>query len=666
MTDRKELKDKIDHLREEIKHHDLMYYSFASPEISDYDYDMLVRELKKLEEQLSPDQEELVSEGEVGNDLRPDAKTIAHKQRMYSLDNAYSLEEVRSFLARIEQETGVFPQVCLEHKIDGFGINLYYEKGMLQYATTRGDGFEGEVVTPNVLTIKSIPQTVRIKSAAEIRGEIFIKSEDFLAMNETRREEGEKTFANPRNAAAGSIKLKNRDEVQKRHLNVFLYALGYSEKPLTGTQSGLLELFRENGFPISGDYIVVNSFDQLCDYCNAWEDKRYQLPYEIDGIVIKVNSFELQKRLGYTNKSPKWAIAYKFKPVEKQTKLLSVEYQVGRTGAITPVANLEPVYVSGSTVSRATLHNQDEISRLDLHEQDTVLIVKSGEIIPKILRAVTELRSPEARSIVFPLNCPVCDSLLIREADGSVTYCPNLNCPAQLQRRLEHFVSREAMDITGLGSSLIARLIDEGMLSNITDIYALDFAKIAGMERLGERSAANLQAAVISSKSQNLDRVLFALGIRYVGTKTARSLAEHFGSIENLANADKDALLGVPDVGERIADSLLSFFANPENHRLLNELKALGLRLEYKLELSSEIFKDKTFLITGTLPGISRPEAEEIIRKHGGTILGSVSRNLSYLIVGEKPGSKLDKAKKLPEINIIDWQQILDLIGAAG
>ncbi len=662
--DNSSIKERIKQLKEEIAYHDRLYYTLSSPEISDYDYDMLVRELIELEAVAAPSPEASpVESGSVGNDLSPSSKTIAHRQRMYSLDNAYSLEEVQDFITRINADTGQSPNYCLEHKIDGFGINLFYQNGELQYATTRGDGYEGEIVTENVLTISSIPRKIEHKGSFEVRGEIYIRSDDFLLMNEKRAEDGEKTFANPRNAAAGSIKIKNSNEVMNRKLQAFLYAVGYSDKPLATSQSALLAFLKQNGFPVAETFHVAKSFEEVAAYCDEWEAKRYSLPFEIDGIVIKVNDIDLQTQLGFTNKSPKWAIAYKFKPIEKQTKLLSVEYQVGRTGAVTPVANLSPVYVSGSTVSRATLHNQDEISRLDLHSGDTVVIVKSGEIIPKILRVVPELREPEAQPIVFTVTCPVCETKLLRDEEASVTYCPNVNCPAQLQRRLEHFASRDAMDITGLGESLITRLIDEGMLKSIPDVYSLDYERISTLERLGSKSADNLRQAVETSKEQNLDRLIFALGIRFIGAKTARSLAEHYLTMDALLSTNEAELLQIPDVGARIAESILSFISDPQNHLLISKLKEHGLNMSYRMEMHSNVLAGKTFLITGTLPGISRPEAEDLIRKHGGTILGSVSKNLNYLIVGEKAGSKLDKARKIPSIEILDWDGALSLIG---
>ncbi len=491
--------------------------------------------------------------------------------------------------------------------------------------------------------------------------------QDFLALNEFRRENELKTFANPRNAAAGSIKLKNREEVKSRHLKALFYALGYYESPLLykneiiDKQTRLLDFLDELGFPTSKRTLCKN-YREVEDFCLQIEQERYSIPYDIDGIVIKVNSLEDQKKLGWTAKSPKWAIAYKFKPEEKETVLESVSFQVGRTGAVTPVANLKPVFISGSTVSHATLHNADEIKRLDLHYGDTVLVVKSGEIIPKILSVNVSKRPVNSKPVEFPAACPVCKSPLQRDEDGSINYCPNANCPAQIQRKLEHFAAREAMDIYGLGSSLIARLIETGQIKWIPDIYHLDYNKIAAMERMGKKSAENLQKAIEASKSKNFDRVLFALGIRHIGLITARTLAQHFQNIDALIAADEEELLSVPDIGSIIALSIIGFFSQKSNLQMIDALKEVGLQFAYKSTQSSDILAGKTFLITGTLPSYGRKDMETLIMEHGGKILSGVSKQLNYLIVGENPGSKLDKAHQLGTVKIISEAELLDML----
>jgi len=662
-----EIKAKIDRLRAEIEHHNRLYYTLAKPEISDYEYDMLVKELQELEAQYAEIGMEESPTQKVGSDLTPGAKTIPHKVRMASLENAYSLEEVLAFINRTNNDLGYNSEYCAELKIDGFSINLYYENGNFVYATTRGDGLEGEDVTENFRLLPDVPFTIDYQGAIEIRGEIYIPVQDFLALNEFRRENELKTFANPRNAAAGSIKLKNREEVKSRHLKALFYALGYYESPLLykneiiDKQTRLLDFLDELGFPTSKRTLCKN-YREVEDFCLQIEQERYTIPYDIDGIVIKVNSLEDQKKLGWTAKSPKWAIAYKFKPEEKETVLESVSFQVGRTGAVTPVANLKPVFISGSTVSHATLHNADEIKRLDLHYGDTVLVVKSGEIIPKILSVNVSKRPINSKPVEFPAACPVCKSPLQRDEDGSINYCPNANCPAQIQRKLEHFAAREAMDIYGLGSSLIARLIETGQIKWIPDIYHLDYNKIAAMERMGKKSAENLQKAIEASKSKNFDRVLFALGIRHIGLITARTLAQHFQNIDALIAADEEELLSVPDIGSIIALSIIGFFSQKSNLQMIDALKEVGLQFAYKSTQSSDILAGKTFLITGTLPSYGRKDMETLIMEHGGKILSGVSKQLNYLIVGENPGSKLDKAHQLGTVKIISEAELLDML----
>lgn len=661
-----DLKKEIIALRAEIERHNLLYYSFDNPSISDFEYDQLVNKLKTLESQ-NPDLDTSASPlDKVGNDLSPAAKTIPHKQRMYSLDNAYSLDEVKAFLQKIADETGAYPAVTLEHKIDGFSINLFYDQGKLQYATTRGDGFEGEIVTENVKTIASIPTEIRYPAPIEIRGEIYYPLAVFQNLNAQRLEKGEKLFANPRNAAAGTIKLKDSKVVAERGLQAFFYTFGFftgSQHFTEQNQHKLLEWFIEQGFPVSDNYAVVHSYAEVETYCRLWDEQRHTLPYEIDGIVVKIDEFSLRHELGFTNKSPKWAIAFKFKPEEKETKLLEVQFQVGRTGAVTPVAILEPVYISGSTVSRATLHNADEILKLDLHQGDYVRIVKSGEIIPKIIAVNIDKRPAQALPIKFTPHCPACNSILFKEEDGAIMYCSNANCPAQLQRQLEHFTSREAMDITGLGTSLIARLIEEKLISTVQDIYELDYTKIAALERLGDKSASNLQAAVQKSKTVGFDKVLFALGIRFVGSKTARLLAEHYGSIEAIITAEVEDLKSVPEIGDVIAKSVFDYFRTAQNVILIQYLKSIGIKLFLEKTSDVGILSGKSFLITGTLVNYGRKQMEELILNAGGKLVSGVSKNLSYLIVGDNPGSKLDKARQIQSVSIISEDEILSMLG---
>ncbi len=663
-AEEKKARQEIKRLRKLIEKHNQLYYLFAEPEISDYEYDQMLKRLAELEERYPEFKSKTSPTSEVGSDIRPAAEVIEHRVRMFSLENAYSLEEVESFLDRAAKKTGqLFHPVTLELKIDGFSINLYYEDGRLQYATTRGDGYKGEVVTENVRMIDSIPLKIEYKEPIEVRGEIFLPLSEFLRINREREERGEKNFANPRNAAAGTIKVKNSQLVAERKLDSLIYSVGYFEKSDINTQCELLEFLKQQGFRISPYNVLARRFSEIRDYCLKWEARRSELEYEIDGVVIKINDMYLQRELGFTDKSPRWAVAYKFKAEEKSTQLLDVSFQVGRTGAVTPVAILEPVYIAGSTVSRATLHNEEEIARLDLHYGDRVTLVKSGDIIPKILRAETEHRSPEAERVNFPRKCPECHTPLTREPEGVIRYCNNINCPAQIQRRIEHFVSRKAMDIEGLGEALIAKFLEKGIISKLEDIYRLDYQKVLQLDKLGERSVYNLKQAIEKSLQQPFDRILFALGIRYVGDKTAKIITEHFSDLESLLQAEVKDFLQVEEIGDKIAQSLYDFLHNEESLNTIRALQEAGLSFKAEKKPTGDKLQGKSFLITGTLSRYTREEAEKRIEESGGRVISSVSKKLDYLIVGEKPGSKLQKASKIPTVKIIneeEFEQLLD------
>src|SRR5690554_2807206 len=663
-AEERKAKQEISKLRRMIEKHNQLYYLFTDPEISDCEYDQLLKRLAELEERYPQFKSKSSPTAEVGSDLRTAAEVIQHRVRMFSLENAYSLEAVEAFLERAARNTGQsFHPVTLELKIDGFSINLFYENGELQYATTRGDGYKGEVVTNNVRMIETIPQKIYYKDPVEVRGEIFLPLTEFLRINREREERGEKTFANPRNAAAGTIKVKDSQLVAERKLNSLIYSVGYFDKREIDTQCNLLKFLKELGFQISPYNRLVNSFQEIKEYCLKWEEQRSKLGYEIDGVVIKINDLHIQRELGFTDKSPRWAVAYKFKAEEKSTRLLDVNFQVGRTGAVTPVAILEPVYIAGSTVSRATLHNEEEIVRLDLHYDDTVTLVKSGEIIPKILRVETEYHHPGAGKVRFPRNCPKCHTPLTREPDGVIRYCNNITCPAQLQRRIEHFVSRKAMDIEGLGEALIARFLEEGIISKLEDIYSLDYQKVMQLEKLGERSVYNLKQAIDKSVKQPFDRILYALGIRYVGDKTAKIIVEHFPDLESLLQAEVEDFLQVEEIGDKIASSLYDFLHNEESLQTIRALQKAGLAFRAEKKTVSDRLAEKSFLITGTLSRYTREEAEKKIEELGGRVISSVSKKLDYLIVGDKPGSKLQKAGKIPTVKIIDedeFEQLLD------
>ena len=657
------IEEEIKNLRKKIAYHNELYYKKAQPVISDYEFDKLVKQLQNLEKKYPQYKKEISPTEKVGSDIEEKAKIIPHKVRMYSLENAYSLEEVKSYLSKIKENFGFFPNITLEHKIDGFTINLFYNNGYLKYATTRGDGFEGEDVTENVKIIKSIPHEIKYKNSIEVRGEIYLPIKEFERINKEREQLGEKLFANPRNAAAGTIKLKDSNIVAQRNLNSTIYTVGTFENPEIQTQKQLLEFLKANSFRISKFNHTVSSFDEIEDYCELWDKNRYDLEVEIDGIVIKVNEFDLQKKLGYTSKFPKWALAYKFKAEEKETQLLDVKFQVGRTGAVTPVANLKPVFISGSTVSNATLHNADEIKRLKLKIRDFVTIIKSGEIIPKIIKVNYDKRSEDAKKIKFPEKCPVCKTPLCKEEDGAIFYCNNINCPAQIQKRIEHFASRDAMDIEGLGEAVVKQLLENKMISRIEDIYHIDFEKFRTLEKQGVKSAENLKAAIENSKLQKFHKTIFGLGIRFVGDRTSRILTKHFINIDEMINAEYNDFLEIEEIGEKIAHSLYVFFHDEKSLLMIESLKKNGVNIRSEKKNIDNKLDGAKFVITGTLQNFSRTEIKEEIERFGGKIISSVSKNLDYLIVGENPGSKVKKAEKIGIVKIISEDDFLKMIG---
>ncbi|MBP7562581.1 MAG: NAD-dependent DNA ligase LigA [Candidatus Cloacimonetes bacterium] len=660
-----QIKERINFLKAEIRRHNQLYYQKANPEISDFEYDQLVKELESLEIQYPEYKTEDSPSQQFGSDLTDTQKSIPHKQRMYSLDNAYSLEEVHNFIYKIINDLQIpFPDFCCEQKIDGLSVNLFYHQGSLQYATTRGDGFVGEVVTENIKTISEIPLNIPFKGDIEIRGEVYLPVSEFERINEERQLEGLKLFANPRNAAAGSLKLKSSEEVRKRHLKAFLYSFGFSNPTIAKSQAEILSLLKEWNFPVNPYFKKINSIQQLDDFCNYWDTERFKLEYDTDGIVIKTDSTDLQQELSYTAKSPKWAIAYKFKAEEKITELIDVTFQVGRTGAVTPVAILKPIFIAGSQVSRATLHNIEEIERLDLRIGDKVRIIKSGEIIPKVLGVIEENRPEVHLKVKFPETCPVCQQKLEKDEEGVITYCINSNCPAQLQRRLEHFTSREAMDIEGLGPANIKLFLENNILSGIESIYQMDYEKIISLDRQGEKSTENLKQAIEQSKTQAFHRLLFALGIRFIGAKTAKILSKHFPEIDLLINASFETLIKIPEIGDKIALSIVEFFSHEDNIQLIRNLQNIGLNFKNEEEIKQNTaITNKKFLVTGTLIHYTRNEIHQLIEQNGGILISSVSKNLDYLITGESAGSKLNKAKKIPSIQIISETDFLALIG---
>lgn len=670
---------RINELTRLLNHHNHLYYVQARTEISDYEFDMLLEELIGLEKRF-PD---LVMDDSpslrVGGEVTKNFRTVAHRYSMLSLSNSYSESEIVDFHNRVQKSLNEAVEYVCELKYDGVAISLRYENGKLVQALTRGDGTQGDDVTANVKTIRSIPLSLKgdFPESFEIRGEIYYPHESFEKLNKERENEGQQTFANPRNAAAGTLKLQDSAEVARRRLDCWLYyMMGENLRFVTHYES--MQAARSWGFRISNNMAVCSNAEEIFEYINDWKTGRYQLPFDIDGIVIKVNNFRQQQDLGFTAKSPRWAIAYKYKAEEARTRLMSVTFQVGRTGAVTPVANLEPVLLAGTTVKRATLHNADIIQQLDLYEGDTVVVEKGGEIIPKITSVILEERLPQALPVSFIEKCPECGTVLVRSDGESAWYCPNSSiCPPQIKGKLEHFISRKAMNIDSLGEGKIEMLYDNGLIHSIADLYDLNQNHLLGLEKefesedgkvrkmsFREKTTNNILTSIEASKAIPYPRLLFALGIRFVGETVAKKLAEAFPSVDLLMKADKEALIAVDEIGDRIAASVLGFFADPESHTLIERLKNHGLHLEVIKSGTqlSNILDGKSFVVSGVFSQFSRDEIKELIEQHGGKNVGSISSKTNYVLAGENMGpAKLEKATKLgvPIISETDFLQML-------
>lgn len=650
---------KIDTLRKELNEHNYKYYVLARPEISDFEYDRMMKELAGLEKEFPDLDDENSPTRRVGSDLTDEFKTVKHKYAMLSLGNTYSREELEDFDKRIKKLISGEVEYVLELKYDGVAISLTYEKGRLVRAVTRGDGEKGDDVTRNVRTIRSIPLVLNpndYPAEFEIRGEVFMTRQGFQAFNEQREKTGEPPFANPRNATAGTLKLKDSSEVAKRPLDCFLYYLPGTGLPFDNHYDNLVQA-QKWGFRIPVEHLrKTHSIDEILQYINEYDKKRQELDFEIDGIVIKVNSIALQQELGFTAKTPRWAISYKFQAEQAYTKLESISFQVGRTGAVTPVANLRPVSLAGTTVKRASLHNEDQIIIMDIRPGDMVYVEKGGEIIPKIVGVDKEARDTSLPPFHFIKNCPECGAELIRNTGEAAHYCPNVHkCPPQIKGRIEHFVSRKAMDI-GIAEATIDQLYRHSLLKDITDLYELEFMQLVMLERFAEKSANNLLESIEESKTAGFEQVLYALGIRYVGETVAKKLARHFGSMEKLMNASFDELIEIDEIGERIARSILDFFGNPGNIEIIEKLKKQGLKFETReQELPvSEKFQGLNFVISGTFANFSREEIKDLIEKNGGKNQSSVNNKTDYLVAGDNMGpSKRQKAEELG-IKIID------------
>lgn len=660
--------ERIDQLREELHTHNYNYYVLNAPVITDQEFDHLMRELQDLEakhpEHFDPNSPSV----RVGSDLNKNFKQVEHKYPMLSLGNTYSQAEVTEFYDRVSKSLNEDFEICCEMKFDGTSISLTYEHGKLVQAVTRGDGVRGDDVTDNVKTIRTIPLILHgdYPDSFEMRGEILMPWDVFEELNHERELREEPLFANPRNAASGTLKSQNSAVVASRKLDAYLYYMLGENLPHDGHYENLMEA-EKWGFKISHITKKVHSLQEIFDFINYWDVERKNLPVATDGIVLKVNSLRQQRNLGYTAKSPRWAIAYKFQAERALTRLNKVTYQVGRTGAVTPVANLDPVQLSGTTVRRASLHNADIIASLDLHIGDMVYVEKGGEIIPKITGVDIDSRKADAEKVEFITHCPECGSKLIRYEDEAAFYCPNeTGCPPQIKGKIEHFISRRAMNIEGLGPETVDQFYQEGLIHNVADLYSLSADDICRLDRMGEKSADNIIQGIARSKEVPYERVLFALGIRFVGETVAKKVAKAFRSIDALAAANLDALIHVDEIGLKIAQSIISYFADEKNRELVERLRSAGLKLEADEEDLSghtDILQGKSIVISGVFSRHSRDEYKELIEKHGGKNVGSISKKTSFILAGDNMGpSKLEKARSLG-IAIIDENEFLSMIG---
>ena len=663
------IEQKINKLREELRMHNYNYYVLDAPVISDYDFDIKLKELEKLEAENPQFFDANSPTQRVGGAITKNFNTVVHKNRMYSLSNSYSKEDLEDWEKRIKKMLGSEDvEYTCELKYDGASINLTYNNGKLESAVTRGDGFEGDEVTANIRTIKSIPLVLKndFDTSFEIRGEIILPLDGFNKMNEERIDIGEEPYRNPRNTASGSLKLQDSREVAKRPLDCLLYHI-VSDKPLKKTHFETLEFARELGFKVPQAIEVCKSINQVFEFIEKWNTARFNLPYETDGIVVKVNSLAQQDELGFTAKAPRWAIAYKFKAEQVSTILNEITYQVGRTGAITPVANLEPVQLAGTIVKRASLHNADQIEKLDIRVGDTVYVEKGGEIIPKIIGVNFQERPKDSKPTKYITHCPDCNTALIRNEGDAKHYCPNeYGCPTQITGRIQHFISRKAMNIDGLGAETIELLFKEGLINNYADLYELNAEQIIPLERMAEKSAKNMIAGIEKSKEIPFEKVLFALGIRFVGETVAKKLANYFKSIDNLMQASFEELITVDEIGDRIAQSVIDFSTNLINIQLVKRLKSYGIQLEISAEAlanTTTILQGQSFVVSGVFTIFNRNDLKKSIEDNGGKVVSSISKKTNYVIAGENMGpSKLVKAETLgiPIISESDYLKMLE------
>lgn len=657
-----EAKKKIGKLHEEINYHNYKYYVENNPVISDYEFDQLLKKLEKLEAEFpdlitsdSPTQR-------VGGEPLDEFITVEHKVPMLSLGNTYNYDELREFDGRVKKNVGDAEYV-VEPKIDGAGVALLYQDNILVRGATRGDGFRGDDITQNLKTIHSIPLHLRdnVLKNVELRGEVYMSLSGFKKYNAEHAEKGEIVFANPRNAAAGSLRQLDSRIVANRPLNIFIYNISFSEKKFE-THEDAINALKKAGFRVNPLTKKVKNIDEAIKYCNRLEKKRETLDYEIDGAVIKVNSIVLQEQLGATSKNPRWAISYKFAAKQSTTSLNDIDIQVGRTGTLTPVAILEPVEVGGVTVSRATLHNFDELERKDIRIGDHVLVERSGDVIPQVVKSIKEKRTGKEKKKKIPEKCPECGTKVIRGEEEVAVRCPNKQCPARLKWRLKYYASRDAMDIDHLGESTIDKLIEKELIENIADLYFLKKEDILTLEGFKEKSVQNLLDSIEKSKQQDLSRLIYGLGIRHVGKYAAQLLASKYNSIDKLAEASLEELMGIDGLGDKTAEAIVTFFATKENNKLIERLKNIGVKTKEALVDKKHLpFHDKKFVFTGSLSSLSRPEASDMVKQKGGMVASSVSKNIDYVVVGDKPGSKYQKAKKLG-LTVISEDEFKELI----
>ena len=659
----------MEHIKEEIfklvallNKYSYDYYVEDNPQISDTEYDTLYKQLEKLEQEYpefildnSPTQR-------VGDRVLDEFEKVIHKVPMLSLSNTFSIEDLRDFDSRISKLSSddSIEYIC-ELKIDGLAISINYENGKLVSAATRGDGMVGENVTENIKTIFSIPKTLKTKKSFEVRGEVYLPKKSFELLNKEREENNEVLFANPRNAAAGSLRQLDSKITAKRRLSAFIYSVVGDEN--INSQKMALTVAADLGLPVNPNFKLCKTIDEVVDYIMYWEEHKQDLSYEIDGIVIKVNSYSLQKEIGSTQKSPRWATAYKFPEEELATKLLDIELSVGRTGIITPVAVLNPINISGSTVSKASLHNKDIIDELDIHIGDMVVVKKAGEIIPKVVRVVEELRLANSEKYIMPNICPSCESKTFTKEGDPFTRCLNSDCPEQNIRKIIHFASREALNIEGLGDKVVATLYEKGIIKHTIDLFSLDRNKLVELERMGDKSVDNLLNAIENSKQSSLDKVIFALGILNVGKKAGKILAEYYKNLTNFSKATVDELLELPDIGLITAESIVDYLSNDNNLRFINELIEIGMNPQYEIQNKNtdNIFSGKTIVLTGKLVELTRNEAKEYLERFGAKVTGSVTSKTDYVIAGEKAGSKLAKAEQLG-IQVLSEDEFIDIM----